>query len=214
MKTTFETLLQDVIPEINFLTASGAGIKPGTLLESIDNDKEVGYLPNYIKDVPAMKNKNFTTIQEAYDLQVTQIKGSESYDAAIKLMDILGLNFDKNLKYKIDFEIEEMTSKKFGQDLDKISFEISLGQLRKTNKKLFKKIKGYYLVFRVLYANKYKVSVEVEKDGGFEADVNVKNVKVEGNVNFEKENNTLLISHNSEVPFGVIGYMIKARGLK
>jgi len=214
MKTSFESLIQKLIPEINFLTAAGAGVKPGTLLESMEKDIVVGHLPDFIKNVPLMKDKNFEIIEEAYDLKVNKIEGSESHDAALKLMDFLGLKFDKNLKYKIDFEIEEMTSTKFGQNLDKINFEIALGQLKKINKKLFKKIKGYFLVFRVLYANKYKVSIEVEKEGDFEADVDVKNVDVEANVNFEKENNTLLISKNSEVPFGVIGYIIKKNRLR
>lgn len=214
MKTAFESLIEKLIPEINFLTAAGAGIKPGTLLESIEKDIVVGYLPDFIKDVPSMKDKTFENIEEAYDLKVSEINGSESYKAAFKLMELLGLKFDKNLKYKIDFDIEEMTSIKFGQNLDKINFEIALGQLKKIDKKLFKKIKGYFLVFRVLYANKYKVKIEVEKDGNFEADVNVKNVDVEGNVNFKKENNTLLISKNSEVPFGVIGYIIKKNRLR
>ena len=214
MKTTFESQIENVIPEINFLTVSSAGIKPGTLLESMEKDIVVGYLPDFIKIVPSMKDKNFETIEEAYDLKVNKIEGSESFDAAIKLMDFLGLKFDKTLKYKIDFEIEEMTSIKFGQNLDKINFEIALGQLRKMDRKLFKKIKGYFLVFRVLYANKYRVSIEVEKEGGFEADVDVKNVDVETNVNSKKENNTLLISKNSEVPFGVIGYMIKKNRLR
>ena len=214
MKTAFESLIEKLIPEINFLTAAGAGIKPGTLLESIEKDIVVGYLPDFIKDVPSMKDKTFENIEEAYDLKVSEINGSESYEAAFKLMELLGLKFDKNLRYKIDFDIEEMTSIKFGQNLDKINFEIALGQLRKIDKKLFKKIKKYFLVFRVLYANKYKVTIEVEKDGNFEADVNVKNVDVEGNVSFKKENNTLLISKNSEVPFGVIGYIIKKNRLR
>jgi hypothetical protein len=77
MKTSFESLIEKLIPEINFLTAAGAGIKPGTLLESIEKDIVVGYLPDFIKDVPSMKDKNFENIEEAYDLKVNKIEGSE-----------------------------------------------------------------------------------------------------------------------------------------
>lgn len=217
MKTTFESLLEEIIPEINFLTASGAGIKPGHMLESLEKDIVVGYLPDFIKDLPSMKNKSFELIEEAYDIKLEEVEGTVSHDAAIKVMDLLGLKANHNLTYRLGFELSEITSVKFAYNLDKINFEIALSELKKLNKdsrKIFKRLKGHILVLRVIYANKYEISVEVEKDGNYEADVNVKEVDVSANMNYEKIENTIIVSNNKDVPFGVVGYKIKGNRLK
>jgi hypothetical protein len=54
----------------------------------------------------------------------------------------------------------------------------------------------------------------VDKGNGFEADVNVENVSIEGDLKAEKKENSMLISGNPKVPFGVIGYKIKGNKLK
>ena len=217
MKTSFESLLENVIPEINFLTASGSGLKPGAVLESLEKDIVAGYLPDFIKDVPVMKDKTFELIKEPYDVRLQEIDGSTSNEAAISLMKFLGLKYNNEFTYRIAFDIKEITSVKFAENLDKIAFEIALDQLKNSNKgnrKIFKRFKGHILVLRVLYATEFEVSVEVDKGSGFEADFDVKNVTIEGDVKTERKENTLLISGNPKVPFGVIGYKIKGNKLK
>ena len=122
MKTSFESLLEDVIPEINFLTASGAGLKPGSVLESLEKDIIAGYLPDYIKEVPVIKDKTFELTKEPYDVRLQEIDGSTSNDAAIVLMKFLGLKYNSEYTYQIDFDIKEITSVKFAENLDKITF--------------------------------------------------------------------------------------------
>ena len=217
MKTSFESLLENVIPEINFLTATGAGLKPGAVLESLEKDIVAGYLPDFLKDVPSMKDKTFELIREPYDVRLQEIDGSTSNDAAITLMKFLGLKYNSEYIYRIDFDIKEITSVKFAENLDKIAFEIALDQLKnlnKENRQIFKRFKGHILVLRVLYATEFQVSVEVDKGNGFVADIDVKNISIEGDVKTEKKENTLLISGNPKVPFGVIGYKIKGNKLK
>ena len=217
MKTSFESLLEEVIPEVNFLTASGSGLKPGDVLESLEKDIVAGYLPDYLKALPVMKDQSFQLTQQPYDLQLQEIDGSTSNEASITLMKFLGLKYNADYTYRIDFDIKEITSVKFAENLDKITFEIALNQLKKSgkeNKRIFKRFKGHLLVLRVLYATKFEVSVEVDKGSGFEADVDVKNVSIDGNVTSSKKENTLIVSGNPEVPFGVIGYKIKGNKLK
>jgi hypothetical protein len=216
-KSDFESLMEEIVPEINFLTASGAGVKPGSVLESLDKDIIVGFLPEFIKDVPSLKDKTFDTKEEAYDLKMRNTKGSVSRQAAIQFMNLVGLKYNNNLNYQIDFDIAEMTSVKFADDLEKINFEIALSEYKKqdrNSKKIFKRFKNHILVLRVIYAKKYEVKVSIEKDGQFEADVDVKEVDVSGNAGFEKKDNTLIVSNNEEVPFGVIGFKIKGNKLK
>ena len=217
MKTSFESLLEETIPEINFLTAAGAGIEPGHVLESLEKYIVAGYLQDYLRDVPVMKNKKFELEREPYDLRIDEIEGTTSNDAALSVMKFLGLKYKKDLDYKIDFEIKEITSVKFAENLDKITFEIALSQLKKTNadsRSIFKRFKGHILVLRVLYATSYEISVSVNKGHGYKADVDVKNVDVSGELTVEKKENTLLVSVNPKVPFGVIGYKIKGNKLK
>jgi hypothetical protein len=217
MKTSFESLLEDVIPEINFLTATGAGVKPGSVLESLEKDIIAGYLPDYLMSVPVMQDKSLELIEEPYDLRVDVIEGSTSHEAAIRAMKIFGLKFNKTLTYKIDFEIKGIKSIRFKDNLDKITFEIALNQLKKSekdNRRIFKRFKGHILVLSVLYATEFKVSVEIDKGHGFEADVDVNNVSMDGNVSIRKKENTMLVSGNPDVPFGVIGYKIKGNQLK
>jgi hypothetical protein len=214
MRSTFESLMGEVIPEINFLTASGAGIKPGSVLESLEKDIVIGYLPDFIKDLPSMKGKSFETIREAYDLKIHEIDGFASNQGAFQLMDLFGLKYDRNLNYKINFDIAEISSVKFAQNLEKINFEIALEEFRQTNRAVFKRFKGHILVLRVLYANKYEISVDIEKDGKYQADVDFKNVELNPSMKYEKKENTLIVSSNSEVPFGVVGYKIKGNKLK
>jgi hypothetical protein len=146
MKTSFETLLEGVIPEINFLTVGGKGIKPGHVLESLEKDIVAGYLPEYLKSVPVMKDKNLDLMREPYDIRLDEIEGSTSSDSAISVMNFLGLKYQKNLSYKIDFDIKEITSVKFSENLDKIFFEIALSQLKKTDKES-KSIFAYHDVY-------------------------------------------------------------------
>lgn len=214
MKTTFESLLEEVIPEINFLTASGAGIRPGSVLESLEKDIVIGYLPNTLKDNGIMTDKDFTIIEEPYDLTIDEIEGFDSNDAAFKLMDHLGLKYNKDLVYRISFEFEEITSKIYKHNLHKINFEQALYKLKKKNRRMFRRYKGHILVFRVLHANKFKLEIKVERNGKFEADVDVNNVDVGGNMGFGKKENTLLVSNNKEAPFDVIGFKIKGNKLK
>jgi hypothetical protein len=214
MATSFETIMEKKIPEINFLSASGANIRPGSVLESLDKDIEYGYLPKYIKDHDLFKDKKFEVIEEPYDILVKDISGELEFDAAANFMKIVGLKFDGRKKYKINFEINEIRAKRFKEDITPLDLELALNYLRKNNKKVFKKFKNHFLVIKVLYANKYSVTVEVKKGGSFEADVNVPSVNVEAGASFKKKENTLIVSQNSTVPFGVIGYKIKARKLK
>jgi hypothetical protein len=217
MKTSFETLLEGVIPEINFLTAAGKGIEPGHVLESLEKDIVAGYLPDYLKSVPVMKDKNLDLMREPYDIRLDEIEGSTSSDSAISVMNFLGLKYQKNLSYKIDFDIKEITSVKFSENLDKIFFEIALSQLKKSGKEsksIFRRFKGHILVLRVLYASEFAITVEVDKGNGFEADIDVKSIEIDGDLEIKKKENTLLVSGNPEVPFGVIGYKIKGNKLK
>ena len=216
MKTSFETLLENVIPEINFLTAAGSGLKPGHVLESLEKDIVAGYLPDFLKDVPIFRGKDFKLSEEHYDIRLQEVDGTSSQESALSLMDFLGLKYNKNFTYRLEFEINEITSIKFAENLDKISFEIALEQLKRSgkgSKRIFKRIKGHFLVLRVLYATSFEVKIEVDKGSGFEADVNIENVSVEGAMKAQKKENSLLVSGNPSVPFGVIGYKIKGNKL-
>ena len=212
MKTSFESLLEKLIPEINFLTVASAGVRPGHVLESLDKDIIAGYLPEFIKDVPIMAGKDFETIEEPYSINLGKTEGTNSNEAALKVMKFLGLKFNRNINYKIDFNIKEIRSVRFKDNLDKITFELALDQLKKNgghDKLVFKKFKGHILVLRVLYATEFEVTVAVDKGNGFESDVNLENVEVEAGLNYIKKENTVLISQGANVPFGVIGYKIK-----
>lgn len=217
MKTSFESLLEKTIPEINFITTGGTDIVPGHLLESLEKDIVTGYLPDYLREMPVMKNKKFELEREPYDLRIDKIQGTTSRGASLNLMKFLGLKYDKKLDYKIDFKIKEITSVKFAENLDKITFEIALNQLKKANadsRNIFKRFKGHILVLRVLYATTYEISVSINKGYGYEADIDLKNVQVGGKFKVKKKENTLLVSSSPKFPFGVIGYKIKGNKLK
>ena len=206
--------MEKMIPEINFLTVSGTSIRPGSILESLDKDIEYGYLPTFLKYLPKFKDKSFEVVEEPYDIQMEEIKGEAEYGAAANFMKMIGLKFDAAKKYRLKFEITGITAIRFKEEIHPLDIEIALKDLRKLDRKAFKKIKGHFLVFKVLYADQYKVTVEVEKNGSFEADVNLETVEVEANADFKKKENSIIVSHNSSVPFGVVGYKIKAKHLK
>ncbi|MEM8565580.1 MAG: hypothetical protein AAGF85_03920 [Bacteroidota bacterium] len=217
MKTSFESLIEDAVPEINFLTASGSGLKPGHVLESLEKDIVAGYLPDYLKGTSVMKDKSLDLVNEPYDIRVDEIEGTLTRDAAISVMKFLGIKYNSKLKYKIDFDIKEITSTKFKENLDKITFEIALNEFKKENRdsrKIFKRFKGHILVLRVIYATEFEIKVDIDKGNGFEADVNLESVDINGSFNATKKENTLLVSANPDVPFGVIGYKIKGNKLK
>lgn len=214
MSTTFETIMEKKIPEINFFSASGSSIRPGTVLESLDKDIEYGYLPKYIKGFDEFKEMDFETVEEPYNIFLQDVSGEVEFGAAAKFMKLVGLKFDGHKNYKIKFEITGIIAKRFKENILAVDLEIALADLKKSNKKIFKKFKNHFLVMKVLYANEYKVTVEVEKGGSFEADVNVQSVDVEGSAHFKKKESSLIVSQNSSVPFGVIGYKIKSGKLK
>ncbi|NQU87100.1 MAG: hypothetical protein HQ541_15190 [Mariniphaga sp.] len=206
--------MEKQIPEINFLTASGGDIKPGSILESQNKDIVIGYLPKYFKNIPPFNEENLSVIEVPYNIQLDKISGITSANGALNIMNSLGLKYDSKLNYKIDLEINEITSFKFANDLGIIDFEQAIEKLAKTNKSLFKKIKNHYLVIRVIYAGSYKVTIDIEKNEKFEADNKLEGIDFKGSAEFKKEENSVLINNNKDVPFGVICFKIKKKKLK
>ncbi len=213
MSNAFERLIEKSIPELNILTAAGADIKPGSVMESLEKDIIIGYLPKYLDD--SMIDKSALQIEEfPYDIKLQKLSGLKSADGALDIMKMLGLKFDSTKAYKIDLEINGLTSFRFANDINIIDFEIALGKLAKKDKKLFKRFRNHFLVTRVVYAKEFKVTVEIEKAGKFEADLALENINVAGNTNFQKKENAILVSNNTEVPFGVVCFQIKNGKLK
>jgi hypothetical protein len=195
MSASFETIMEKNISEINFFSASGSNVRPGSILESLDKDIEWGYLPNYMKNYPPFADKTFETRESPYNILLKKISGEVELDAAVNFMKIVGLKFDARKKYKIEFAITDIISKGFKEDLTPMDFELALNHLKKSNKKLYRKAQGHFLVFKVLYAKEYRVNIE-------------------GSAKFKKTENSILVSQNNSVPFGVIGYKIKPNRLK
>lgn len=213
MRNAFEKLIEKKLPELNVLTVSGADIKPGSILESLEKDLVIGYLPKYLDN--SVIDKDLLEITEVqYNIQLEKLNGLTSADGAIDVMKTVGLKFDSKKSYKIDLEINDVTSFRFANDINKIDFEIAIEKFAKKNRKIYKKFKNHFLVTRVIYANEFKVIVEVEKNGKFEAESSLDEINFKGNANVEKKENAILVSNNKEIPFGVVCYKIKRRKLK
>lgn len=213
MRNAFEKLLEKKIPELNILTAVGADVRPGSVLESLEKDNIIGYLPKYLGG--SVIDKNSLEVNEVpYDIHLDKLSGITSADGALDIMKSVGLKFDSKRSYKIDLEIKGISSLTFANDISKIDFEIAIHKFAKENKDVFKRFKNHFLVIRVLYANEFKISVETEKNGKFEAETSLKDIEFNGNANVKKEGNAILVSNNKEIPFGVVCYKIKRGKLK
>lgn len=211
MSNAFEQLIEKAIPELNILTAAGADIKPGSVMESLEKDIVIAYLPKYLDDT--MIDKSALQIEEfPYDIKLQKLTGLKSADGALNIMKLFGLKFNSSKSYKIDLEINGLTSFRFANDMNVIDFEIALKKFAKKDKDTFKRFKNHFLVTRVVYAKEFKVSVEVEKAGKFEADTTLENIDFTGNTSFKKKENAILVSNNTEVPFGVVCFQIKNNG--
>lgn len=211
MSNAFEQLIEKAIPELNILTAAGADIKPGSVMQSLEKDIVIGYLPKYLDDTMIDKSA-LQTEEFPYDIKLQKLSGLKSADGALEIMKLFGLKFNSSKSYKIDLEINGLTSFRFANDISIIDFGRALRKLEKKDKDLFKQFKNHFLVSRVVYAKEFKVSVEVEKAGKFEADTTLENIDITGNASFKKKENAILVSNNTEVPFGVVCFQIKNKG--
>ena len=166
-------------------------------------------------DIPYFKDETFETKTVAYDLMLNRISAGERGAAAIRVLRNLGINIKRKRNYVIEFNITEVKAKKFKNNLGKIDFELALAALKDRDRDLFKRLKNHILVFEVLYASKYELSLDMISTSSAEADVDIRNdIEVEGSIEYDKSENTFLISNNEKVPFGVIGYKIKGNRLK
>lgn len=209
MKPSYQSILEKIVPEVDFLSATGAGVRPGTILESLEKDIEIGYLPKYLKGLESMTNENFKTKKEPYQLSISSAGGKVSHGGALKFMDTFGLKYQRDETYQITFKFNEVSSVRFANDLSKIDLERALAELKKQDRKLFARIRGHFVVLRVLYAKSYEINIEVEKNGSFEASGSANGIEAEAEMRISKKDDMLLVSNNYKVPFGVIAYKIK-----
>ncbi len=129
-------------------------------------------------------------------------------------MSYLGLEYDSKKSYKIDLEISGITSIKFANDINKIEFELAIEQLAKKNRAVYKKFKNHFLITRVIYAESFKITVDIEKEGQFEADNKLEGIDFKGLGEVVKKENAIIVSKNKNMPFGVHSFKIKRRKLK
>ncbi|TLX74143.1 hypothetical protein E9993_13675 [Labilibacter sediminis] len=214
MKTSFESLMESIVPEINFLTSAGSNIKPGTVLESQEKEIPIGYLPGDLQDNGIANNRAFETMFEDYDIREDEIDGMIKGSAALKFMKIVGLKYKSYQEYEIDFDITNIKAELFKENLLKIFFEQALNQLKKKNRRLFRRYRGHFLVTNVIYAESFEVEVKVKKNGEYLATVDINDIDVEVGASKEVNQNSLLVSNNNNVPIGVIGFKIKGNKLK
>lgn len=213
MSNTFEKLLEKQLSELNFLTTSGADIKPGSVLESLEKDIVIGYLPKYLKET-SINEDSLKTEEIPYDIKLDKLSGITSAEGALDVMKMFGIKYNKNKTYKIDLEITGITAVRFANDIDKIDFEIALEEFAEQNRKIFRKFKNHFLVTKVVYADSFIITIETEKNGKFEADSTFNEVNFGGETKVEKKENAILVSNNKEIPFGVECYKIKNGKLK
>lgn len=213
MKNAFESLLEKKLPELNILSVSGADIKPGSVLESLEKDIVIGYLPKYLTNTTIDINK--LEVEEVpYAINLEKLSGISSENGALNIMKTLGLTFNSSKNYSIDLEIKGITSYRFANEINKIDFEIALDEFAKQNKKIYKKFKNHFFVTRVVFADEFKITVHVEKNGEFKADLKLNEINFDGNATVKKEENAILVSNNKEVPFAVVCFKIKKGKLK
>ena len=217
MAKSIEALLEDKIPEINFLTVSDPRIVPGSILESKEIDQWIGTARSVL--VPPFEREDFETEVFPASLNLQGVSGSFSGDRALDLLGNLGFGLKRKVQFELKIEVSQVKVRQFSSDLlGKSDLEAAFRNLRKRDGKTFKSLKGCFLVMKSYYASQFELefcqsSETVAEIGASTSPLDLNaDIEASHKIEITKQDNIILVHNNDAIPFGVFGYEITKRG--
>ena len=212
MARSFESILEDIIPEANFITISDTRLVPGAILKSQEDDTWTDNIKTVL--VPEFfQEDDFQTKLFPANFNLAQATGKFSGSAALSLLSILNLKVGGGREFELEIKVEEVKARHYeSEKMGFLAFEKALRSFKEKDKNTFKLLKRRFLVFTSYYASQFRL--EFTSGSNLEAEVGFDNESIAVNVGAEmkKESNGVLVSNNNAVPFAVSGYRISGGG--
>ncbi len=212
MARSFESILEDIIPEANFITISDTRLVPGAILKSQEDDTWTDNIKTVL--VPEFfQEDDFQTKLFPANFNLAQATGKFSGSAALSLLRILNLKVGGGREFELEIKVEEVKARHYeSEKMGFLAFEKALRSFKEKDKNTFKLLKRRFLVFTSYYASQFRL--EFTSGSNLEAEVGFDNESIAVNVGAEmkKESNGVLVSNNNAVPFAVSGYRISGGG--
>jgi|GEM_PF-5626686 len=212
MARGFERILEDIIPEANFLTISDTRIEPGALLFSQNNDTYTDTIKSCL--VPDFFQANdFQTILAPGEFALESAIGKFSGSAALSLLGFLNIKVGGGREFELEVTVEEVKVRHYASEkMGLISFEKKLREFKEKDRETFNLIKGRFLVFSSFYASQFRLQFAAGSQLGGSVEFDNEKIAVEVGANMQKDNAGVLVSNNNTVPFAVSGYRITRGG--
>ncbi len=212
MARGFERILEDIIPEANFLTVSDTRVKPGALLYSQDNDTYTDTIKTCL--VPDFfQADDFQTILVSGEFALESAMGKFSGSAALSLLGFLNIKVGGGREFELEVKVEEVKVRHYvSEKMGLINFEKSLRKLKEEDRETFKLIKNRFLVFSSFYASQFRLQFASGSQLEGEVEFDNEEIAVKVGANMKKENAGVLVSNNDAIPFAVSGYRITRGG--
>ncbi len=190
---------------ITLLFSSDAGVIPGSIIEKRQQGYfSVGNLEHIFHDPPPA----WDTILQPANFVYGTVQRSLSLLGKASLNEFgLGISGGLSKARSVDFYITGVQCRAFAHQ-SKIMLIPRLQELRQTNKKLWKLINNNYIADYTYYAT--EVTVEFESEGSADIKAEIENkITIDAGASVEwKSKSKLVLSHNSNIPFGFSGWVI------
>ncbi|MEO0409273.1 MAG: hypothetical protein AAF289_18170 [Cyanobacteria bacterium P01_A01_bin.135] len=206
-----EQLLDQALPEINFLKVTNPKIIPGAILESPEVDQWIGNIRYLLGD--DFSDTDFETELVPAGVNLKEAKGSFSGEVAVNVLNALGINLKRQSQFTLNLEISQVKFRHFRSDkLGVIQLERAVKRMKREDEATYRSLRGRFLVFSSYYASQFKL--QFDSSAGTGATVNLQ-ADLDGadlELDILSQDNVVLVNNNETIPFGVFGYKITRTG--
>jgi hypothetical protein len=206
--TDLEAAIERAIPEINFLTIATPDMMPGALLESRRIDHYIGRIEPFL--IPPLTPADFETERQPAAVNLQSLSTERSGQSAIALLQMFGLNLtgigiSTIEAISVRLQLEAVTMQRFKSGIGKLQFERALRSLKERDPRAFRLLKDHFLVLATYYARDFRLTFGQELLNAIDLDTKLQS---SARSHIQRWGNTVWVSQNETLPFGVFGYEI------
>jgi hypothetical protein len=203
-----EAAIVQAIPDINFLTIATPDIRPGALLESRHLERYIGQIEPCL--MPPLTPAMFETERQPVAVKFQDLSLERSGAAAIGLLhrfglQLPGIGLSTTDAISVRLCLETVTVQRFTSGLGKLEFEQALRSLKAQNLPAFQRLQNHFLVVATYYARDFCVTFGAELLNAIDLD---RKLQSPARSRMQRQGNTVWVTHNETLPFGVLGYEI------
>lgn len=202
MGIAFDKFIDRYYPGLRILNIATDDYLPGSILNS-RTLRLLGNVSNVLKG-PASQ---YTVKTSEANMVYGEVSGSKSLKGGANLLGLVSLSGSFSKEIEANYTITDIRGA-IQQNLPQIVLQPKLQALRQSDKDQWKLINNQLVVTEVYYANSFVAKFTRSGKVLGQADLSTQ-IHISPNASYEwSDSNTLVITENSKVPFGVRGFKL------